>query len=112
MRPELCVVLEERVLHRIVPDVVVSQRPERKAASGATILAEPPTTISDGIEMRVHTDPLRHHFVEVRDASRAHKLIALIEIVSPANKRPVPDRRSYDARMKPNRLRRCRAMCI
>src|SRR5690349_9486225 len=33
--------------------------------------------------------------VEVRDASQGHKLVTLIEIVSPTNKRRGPDRDSY-----------------
>lgn len=43
---------------------------------------------------------LRHHFVEIRDAVRGHKLITLIEIVSPANKKPGPDRRAYEAKQR------------
>ena len=33
--------------------------------------------------------------MEIRDASRAHKLVTLIEIVSPSNKQPGQDRRAY-----------------
>ena len=32
------------------------------------------------------TDAIRHHFVEIRDSAHAHKLITLLEIVSPSNK--------------------------
>jgi hypothetical protein len=40
-------------------------------------------------------DSIRHQFVEMRDSSQGHKLITLIEIVSPSNKRPGPDRQAY-----------------
>lgn len=43
-------------------------------------------------------EPVRHHFVEIRDASRGHKLVTLIEILSPSNKRPGPDRDAYRAK--------------
>jgi hypothetical protein len=43
----------------------------------------------------VASEPLRHQFVESRDASRGHKLITLIEIVTPSNKRTGVDRRTY-----------------
>ena len=101
MRPELGVVLEEGALHRIVPDVVVAQQRERATASSTTTrVAEPRTTVSDGIQVRVHTDPLQHRFLEIRNAARGHKLITLIEIVSPANKRSGPDRRGYEAKQR------------
>jgi hypothetical protein len=46
-------------------------------------------------EETVHSEPIRHAFVEIRDPSRRHKLITLIEIASPSNKRPGMDRRAY-----------------
>jgi hypothetical protein len=48
----------------------------------------------------VRTDPLRHHFVEIRDATRGHRLVTLVEIVSPSNKRPGPDRRAYEEKQR------------
>jgi hypothetical protein len=41
------------------------------------------------------SEPVRHLFVEIRDASRDHRLVTLIEILSPSNKRPGPDRDAY-----------------
>jgi hypothetical protein len=57
------------------------------------------------LEMRpevgiVHSEPIRHQFVEIRDPTRGHKLITLIEIVSPSNKRPGPDRRAYERKQR------------
>jgi hypothetical protein len=99
MRPEAGVVLEAGALHRIVPDVVVVRHSENAGPSG-TAVAEPRTEITPGMEVRVRTDPFRHAFVEIRDPSRGHKLVTLIEIVSPANKRPGPDRRAYEAKQQ------------
>jgi hypothetical protein len=46
-------------------------------------------------EVDVRDDVLHHQYVEVREAKAGHKLVTLIEIVSPANKRPGHDRRAY-----------------
>ena len=45
-------------------------------------------------------DPIRHHFVEIRDSSQGHKLITLLEIVSPSNNRPGPDRQAYERKQR------------
>jgi hypothetical protein len=42
----------------------------------------------------------RHHFVEIRDAAQDHKLITLVEILSPSNKRRGRDRNSYEAKQR------------
>ena len=44
----------------------------------------------------MHDEPMRHHFVEIRDASRGHALVTLVEIVSPSNKRRGEDRHAYE----------------
>ncbi|MGH9365421.1 MAG: DUF4058 family protein [Thermoanaerobaculia bacterium] len=103
MRPEAGIILEAGAPHRIVPDVVVVRQaePSRPAqGAGQAVLTEPRTEVSGGLEVRVRTDPLRHLFVEIRDPARGHKLITLIEIVSPSNKRPGPDRRAYEAKQQ------------
>ncbi len=51
-------------------------------------------------ELGLLADPIRHHFVEIRDSSQGHKLITLIEIVSPSNKRPGPDRQAYERKQR------------
>jgi hypothetical protein len=45
-------------------------------------------------------EPVRHLFIEIRDAAEGHKLITLIEIVSPSNKRMGPDRRAYQKKQR------------
>ncbi len=42
----------------------------------------------------------RHAFVEIRDSKRGHKLITVIEILSPSNKSRGPDRLAYEAKQR------------
>lgn len=100
MRPELGVVLGEGVPRRIVPDVVVVRQPQAAAQATAPVLDRPRTMIAEPVRLTVHTEPIRHHFVEIRDAVRGHKLVTLIEIVSPSNKFPGPDRQAYERKQR------------
>lgn len=96
VRPEVGIVEAEGVVRRIVPDVLVVRKPGETSTETATAaLSERRVTLSESVEVTVASEPVRHLYVEIRDGSRGHKLITLIEIVSPSNKRPGPDRRSY-----------------
>jgi hypothetical protein len=96
MRPEVGIVDEGGYTRRIVPDVAVVERTPRQEGSGqVAVLDTPRTTVSPSIEWTVHSEPIRHAFVEIRDPTKGHKLITLIEIASPSNKRPGMDRRAY-----------------
>jgi hypothetical protein len=64
----------------------------------AEILARKEMGIID--EPGVPTEPIRHLFVEIRDSTRGHRVITMIEILSPSNKRPGPDREAYAARRR------------
>jgi len=102
MRPEIGIVGEE-FPRRIVPDVAVvkSSLPEARPRGATTAVADRPRSdLSPSVRMRVPNEPLRHHFVEIRDGSRGHALVTLIEIASPSNKRPGPDRRAYVAKQQ------------
>ncbi|MFQ5595969.1 MAG: DUF4058 family protein [Anaerolineae bacterium] len=99
MRPELGVILGEGVPRRIVPDVVVVSRPV-ESGPGTLVLDTPRTQITEPVHVTVRTDPIRHHFVEIRDAARGHKLVTLIEIVSPSNKSAGPDREAYQEKQR------------
>jgi hypothetical protein len=94
MRPEVGVVEDDGgYQRRIVPDVSVVRRP---GGDTAVALADPMVrAISESFEVTVFSELGNHAFVEVRDPSRGHHLITLIEIVSPANKNPGPDRDAY-----------------
>jgi hypothetical protein len=94
MRPEIGILDEES--RRVVPDVTVVRPTQPPISSTATaVLSGPRTEASAAVELTVAVEPIRHAFVEIRDPSRGHKLITLIEIASPSNKRPGPDRRAY-----------------
>jgi hypothetical protein len=101
MRPEVGIVGDE-MSRRIIPDVAIV-RPRGPAGAtvgeGAVAMAEEPRVASSpSVWMRIPDEPLRHHFVEIRDAARGHALVTLIEFASPTNKRPGPDRRAYEAK--------------
>jgi hypothetical protein len=93
-RPEIGIVEDEDGdKRRIGPDVAVVRYPNTPAAA---VLEIPTRAISSGsFEVIVSSEAIKHFFVEVRDAAKGHELITLIEIVSPSNKRPGKDRRSY-----------------
>jgi hypothetical protein len=98
MREEMGIIEDHGAKSWIVPDVTVVRHPHlpREPDGGGTaVRTRTRREISNWIELEVHTDPIRHHFVEIRDSLRGHKLITLIEIVSPSNKRTGPDREAY-----------------
>jgi Protein of unknown function (DUF4058) len=98
MRPELGIVEQEGERQRIVPDVTVVRHPNLpKGLRGeaVAVLERPRRSISPSMETAMSLSKLRHHFVEIRDPSQGHKLITLIEIVSPSNKRAGSDREAY-----------------
>lgn len=95
MRQEIGIIEEDESRHWIVPDVAVVRHPRTSPRGGVAVLDRPRRDLSKSLEMVVRRDPVPHHFVEVRDSSRGHRLITLIEILSPSNKRPGPDRDAY-----------------
>lgn len=97
MRPEVGIVDEGGYRRRIVPDVSVVRRPRSPADGGGVAELDAPRTAlsSKWIEVTVLAEPIRHDFVEIRDPTRGHQLITLIEIVSPSNKRRGQDRQAY-----------------
>jgi hypothetical protein len=99
MRQEVGIVDDQP--RAVVPDVSIVRTQRRAERKGATAVLEGPRTErSKGIEVTVENEPIRHPFVEIRDTSRGHKLVTLIEIVSPSNKRPGADRRAYQHKQR------------
>jgi Protein of unknown function (DUF4058) len=80
------------VIHGLGASRHIGEEPRTEAAR---ILEAPRTAISKSLKVTVHNEPLRHAMVEIRDPTRSHRLVTLIEIVSPSNKRPGADRRAY-----------------
>ena len=95
VRPEVGIVDDAGTARRIVPDVAVIKPSDATTASATVTVSERRATLSASVEVIVAAEALRHQVVEIRDASRGHKLITLIEIVSPSNKRAGVDRRAY-----------------
>jgi hypothetical protein len=98
MRPELGIVDQEGERQRIVPDVMVVRYPDVSKAPGGgavAVVERPRRDLSPSIDSATSLGKIRHHFVEIRDPSEGHKLITLIEIVSPSSKRAGPDREAY-----------------
>jgi hypothetical protein len=108
MRPEIGIVDEDGGEHgrTIIPDVMVLRRPKNPgggvaSGSATATLDSPRAAYSTWVEFdRLGDEPAQHYFVEIRDASRGHKLVTLIEILSPSNKRPGPDRDAYEAKQR------------
>ncbi len=98
-RLELGIVTEGGTPRRIVPDITVIREAAAQFAAEVAV-ATPRLELSPGLGLRVHTDLVRHPMVEIRDPTRGHRLVTLIELVSPANKRPGPDRRAYLAKQR------------
>src|SRR5205085_6123885 len=69
----------------IIPDVRVIERRrrrkgERATAATALAVAEPLVVLTD--------EEVTQGFIEIRDASSGHRVVTVIEILSPANKVP------------------------
>src|SRR5436309_1894547 len=81
MRLGIGIVEESGYTRGIVPDVAVVRSPQPgKPGDKVAVLSAPRTTISRSVELTVHSEPIRHAYVEIRDASRGHALVTLIEI--------------------------------
>jgi hypothetical protein len=94
-RPEVGIA-EDEGRRRIIPDVAVLRHPRQVTGDpGVAVLDAPRTTLSNSVLVEMVDEPLRHAFVEIRDPSRGHHLVTLIEIVSPNCKRPGADREAY-----------------
>lgn len=101
-RMDLGIVADDQETWRtIIPDVAVLDPRRRPDNGGGTAVVERPRRdVSRRVEIEIASEPTRHFFVEVRDAKHDHKLITMIEILSPSNKRPGPDRAAYAAKQR------------
>ena len=82
---------------RIVPDVAVVRhpRPSPFPRAGTALLERPRRALSPGIDLIISYEKVPHPFIEIRETTRGHKLVTLIEILSPSNKYPGPDYEAY-----------------
>ena len=107
MRPEVGIVEQGQgwdPMGNIIPDVLIVRHPRptpREPSGGVAVITDSRAEITDGLEVEwLRGLPYHHYFVEIRDANQGHKLITLIEILSPSNKQPGPDRQAYVAKQK------------
>ena len=109
MRQELGIIEEPGARQRIIPDVAVVSRPSpvpeptaapQSESGGVSVATLIRREVSHALRLRIQIEPIRHPFVEIRDPSRGHKLITLIEILSPSNKRSGPDRVAYESKQR------------
>src|SRR5437764_6685488 len=87
MREEVGIIEEDGAKTWIVPDVTVVHHPRppvEPELGGVALLARPRRELSTSVKVRVHREKIRHSFVVIRDSSQGHKLITLIEILSPS----------------------------
>ncbi len=78
------------VLHRPVPDVRIVEYPGRRSTGGVAVLdAAEPVIVSLPDEEIVET------YIEIRDAGSGHRVVTVIEFLSPTNKRPGDGRDQY-----------------
>ncbi len=80
MRPELGIVEEpEERARSIVPDVLILRQPHQTqgpGAGGILVRDAPQRQVAPAVEFGTLPDePVRHHFVEIRDSQRGHKLV-------------------------------------
>jgi hypothetical protein len=89
--------ISDEPVHRvIVPDVSVRKQAWEGAQTGGGVaVAEPRSELSEYVELIVETELAELSFVEIRDAHRGHEVVTLIEVLSPANKRPGTDRDKF-----------------
>lgn len=99
-RSELGVVLGKAGARHIVPDVIVIRQPLQQPQIAIPVVNIPRTQIIEPVRFLAHSEPLSHHFVEIRDARHNHELVTLIEIVSPSNKGLGPDRQAYERKQR------------
>ena len=90
----------------IAPDVAVIQSGRRPRPApqddggGVAVAVEEGTASSTAIHIEFIIEPVTVTAVAIRSTKTANEVVTLIEILSPANKRPGPDRDHYVKRMK------------
>jgi hypothetical protein len=101
-RPEIGIAEEGETFRRIIPGVAVVRHDRAPAwvGGGALVASLPRVELSKSMDIEGFNEPIQHHFVEIRDPTHAHQLVTLIEIASPSNKQPGPDRASYQKKQQ------------
>lgn len=105
LRPRYAVAAEERIyleapVDQRIPDVWIQESRVRRSKDSSSGTAGGVATL-DQIEVAapviVESDPLevREPYLEILDLYRDQRVVAVVEVVSPSNKRPGPGRDAY-----------------
>jgi hypothetical protein len=81
------------------PDVRVIEHTAPSDGTGGVAVAER-TTVAEPYIYHVRDDPETQKYVEIRDVRSGHKVITVIEVVSPSNKAEGEARRAYQEKQK------------
>ena len=99
LRAELGIIEDEPPRTPIRPDIGVAEHPFG-VGGGVAVAEEVRAEVSPSIDVLVYPEPYHLASIEVKDAASAHRLVTLIEILSPSNKRPTLDRDEYEAKQR------------
>lgn len=80
------------------PDVHVVEQPG--GPTGPTIAVSDGVAVADPVILHVPEDPVTQTFIEIREATEGDRLITVIEVLSPSNKRPGSGRRKYVRKLR------------
>lgn len=97
---------EEILRHAFYPDVRIVTRPARlnvEPEQGGVAVAAPP---AEPLLVEVLSEPITESFIEVREAGTGGRVVTVIEVVSPANKRRGTGRTAYLTKRRELRHRR------
>ena len=85
---------ENESVSRYIPDVSINAAAWSDRGQSTALIAQPRATVSPSEDWDVDVKMHKHLFIEIREASGEHRLVTLIEIVSPSNKRG-KDRKAF-----------------
>ncbi len=95
--------IRERAELGIDLDIAAISRPialPRDRSGRVTVAERPRREASPHVALDDFTEPIRHLYVEVRDVSNGHKVLTVIEILSPSNKGQGNDREVYETKQR------------
>ncbi len=81
--------------HATIPDVIVREIGRHPLPGSAVAVAEPEIEVSRYWDVTLDIEPYELASIMIRDATAGKELITVIELLSPSNKRPGPDRKQF-----------------
>jgi hypothetical protein len=93
------VYIEERNQERIV-DVGIRRASPRRSSRGRAAAAAVVAELDEPLRINVAGVEIHESFITIRSKESGRRIVAVIEVVSPANKRPGPGRRLYQEKQR------------